>query len=902
MWGRNFLIIVIALLCIGDEHVYCQEITVSVKLKILLQGCYSITDGQMSVNLKTENYLPLTSPYCEDLRSVSSIPTDISDWVLVQLRTSVDGNAVVSKSVFLRRDGRIVADDGTTTIVMNAIPGSYYVVIKHRNHLPVMTASMITLSSDTVTLYDFTIGENKCYGTSGVVEVETGIWAMWAGDINQDGMVTTRDYKRWYESNRVGVTGYQHCDLNFNASVNQNDYLVWLENANKGAMASFPILGNDEVICCLSSNNMDFGVVCIGDTSDKILTITNNGTTTLQIIAISTTNSDFMVIGCENVSIEAGGYLNIKIRFTPTVSMYYNALLQIQINSIENVKNVILSGTGYEAGIQWISVPGGTYTMGNPGEAYSLADQFPIHQVALDTFNLSKYPVTNAQYALFLNEYGSETVKSGEYVGQQMFSECDHGIKKYGSTWVADPGYEYYPMICVTWYGADEYAHYYGLSLPTEAEWENAARSGGTNQRFSGTNQIDSLGEYSWYNINSSNMTHEVGTKKPNSIGLYDMTGNVLEWCSDWYLSDYYSQSPIVNPQGPSSGSQRVTRGGGWMADWIYCLNIWRFHSNPASISNMLGFRVKLPVQNIGDGPVIILSPDSLNFGTVTKDSSSKKVLRISNAGTAELQINDINITNVAFSMLGSTSFYIPAGNYRDIEVWFTPSLSTSYSALLQINNNSIDSIKVIALNGTGVETGMVTDIDGNMYKTVKIGNQWWMAENLKVTRYRNGDGIPGVTNSSTWCSLTTGAYCNYDNNESYVVTYGRVYNWYAVNDSRNIAPEGWHVPSDVEWQSLVESLGGSSIAGGKMKEIGTSHWNAPNAGATNESGFCALAGGLRRIETDYGAMKDHAVFWVSTECNSQEAWRIDLEYNNSVALRSTGDKREGYSIRCIKD
>lgn len=254
MQGRNFTIFVTFLLCLIGNGLFSQNTTVSVKLKILMQGCYSITDGQMSVNLRTGNYLPLTSPYCEDLHSVTSIPTDISDWVLVQLRSSVDGPAVASKSALLRRDGRIVADDGTTTITMDANPGNYYVIIKHRNHLPVMTASMIALTSDAATLYDFTIGENKCYGTSGVVELEPTVWGMWAGDINQDGMVTSRDYKIWFESERAGSAGYLHSEVNLDGVVNDSDYSIWLDNAKKGAISSIPILNECSIITDIDGN------------------------------------------------------------------------------------------------------------------------------------------------------------------------------------------------------------------------------------------------------------------------------------------------------------------------------------------------------------------------------------------------------------------------------------------------------------------------------------------------------------------------------------------------------------------------------------------------------------------------------------------------------------------------
>ncbi len=211
-----------------------------------------------------------------------------------------------------------------------------------------------------------------------------------------------------------------------------------------------------------------------------------------------------------------------------------------------------------------------------------------------------------------------------------------------------------------------------------------------------------------------------------------------------------------------------------------------------------------------------------------------------------------------------------------------------------------------LPLNDT---TGTVTDIDGNIYKTVKIGNQWWMAENLKVTHYQNGDSIPNVTDGTQWTffGLTTGAYCNYDNDTTHVATYGRLYNWYAVDDSRNIAPAGWHVPSDAEWQTLVDSLGDSSVAGGKMKITGTIEegdglWHLPNAGATNESGFSALPGGHRGgIGFSFTNIGYAADFWSSSEYYDY-AWSRHLFYYYSDIGRHSFNKRYGFSIRCVRD
>ena len=199
--------------------------------------------------------------------------------------------------------------------------------------------------------------------------------------------------------------------------------------------------------------------------------------------------------------------------------------------------------------------------------------------------------------------------------------------------------------------------------------------------------------------------------------------------------------------------------------------------------------------------------------------------------------------------------------------------------------------------------TGTVTDIDGNVYKTVKIGDQWWMAENLRVTHYSNGDSIPMVTSDSAWASLSTGARCTYDNDESNANIYGYLYNWYAVNDDRTIAPVGWHVSTDEEWQILVNCLGGSSVAGGKLKETGTAHWGSPNTGAANESGFSALPGGMRLCSDGiFYFLSNCASFWSSTGYLSDYAWGHGLYWNNSGVNRGNDYKETGMSVRCVKD
>lgn len=189
-----------------------------------------------------------------------------------------------------------------------------------------------------------------------------------------------------------------------------------------------------------------------------------------------------------------------------------------------------------------------------------------------------------------------------------------------------------------------------------------------------------------------------------------------------------------------------------------------------------------------------------------------------------------------------------------------------------------------------------ITDIDGNVYHTITIGTQVWLVENLKVLRYRNGDPIPNVTDATERSNLSIGACWWHDNDMANKATYGALYNWYAVSDSRNLAPIGWHVPTDAEWTTLTTFLGGESVAGGKMKEVGFTHWFSPNTGATNSSGFTALAAGLI-INGRFSNLNISATFWASSQYDDSYGWSRDLNYTRESVDHSTGGKSDGFSV-----
>ena len=329
---------------------------------------------------------------------------------------------------------------------------------------------------------------------------------------------------------------------------------------------------------------------------------------------------------------------------------------------------------------------------------------------------------------------------------------------------------------------------------------------------------------------------------------------------------------------------------------------------NPGSIYN---FRIK------AENALGITYSDNMNFttlgGLATSTVQAATNINFNNAMLNGSVNPNFLSTTVAFQWGLTTSY----SNYAEIpQSPLTGSTSTIVSyEITGLWESTTYHFRIETVNWWGTSwsddrtfttpaASTITDYDGNQYHQIGIGTQVWLKENLKVTHYSNGDAITHADSSVVWAGIVTGLYCVYNDEPSIASTYGNLYNWYAVTDSRNLCPLGWHVPTDSEWELFGTFLGGDYVAGGKMKEAGSNHWTGLNAGADNSSGFTALPGG-RRLDSSpaYGNFGTDGFWWSSSENDATTSWSRDIYTTNAILIRTNMyNKSWGQSVRCLKN
>lgn len=358
-----------------------------------------------------------------------------------------------------------------------------------------------------------------------------------------------------------------------------------------------------------------------------------------------------------------------------------------------------------------------------------------------------------------------------------------------------------------------------------------------------------------------------------------------------------------------------------------------------------------IPAKLTTDVPFVLPAPKSNSTGAFTYTSSNVNVATISGntatitgAGTTEIRVEQaaagnygIGVTTATLTVTAAnptiTGFTIGAKLTTDAPFVLTKPKSNSTGEFTYTSSDitvaTVSGDKVTIKGSGSVEIkaeqaaagkygagaitatlivtppppvyGTMTDIDGNVYKTVKIGNQTWMAENLKVKHYRDGASLPNITEEKDWRYTLNGAWCNYNNDVSIGNVYGLLYNWYAITNVHQIAPKGWHLPTEEEWRTLYNYVGQSRESGVKMREKGTAHW-AADVG-NNETGFTALGGAGRVFvfEGEFANFGYWAYWWTATEKSSTTGKNIDF-YVKGYFDFADKPKADGLSIRCIKD
>jgi uncharacterized protein (TIGR02145 family) len=296
--------------------------------------------------------------------------------------------------------------------------------------------------------------------------------------------------------------------------------------------------------------------------------------------------------------------------------------------------------------------------------------------------------------------------------------------------------------------------------------------------------------------------------------------------------------------------------------------------------------------------PLIVLPTVTTGITSATSSTTATSGGNVTSDGGASVTVRGVcwsTSSNPTIALSTKTSDGSGTGSFLSNMTGLTA--NTTYYVRAYATNN----VGTAYGNQIVFSTYGVMDIEGNGYKTVVIGTQVWMAENLKTTKYNDGTNIPNINDNTEWGNLTTPGYCWYNNDaNTYKNVYGALYNWYTVNTGK-LCPTGWHVPTDVEWTTLTTYLGGLSVAGGKLKEVGTNHWQNPNTGATNETGFTALPGG-RRYPDAFDHLGDIGNWWSATEYDASYVWNRDVIYISSEMGRGNYRKNHGFSIRCLKD
>jgi uncharacterized protein (TIGR02145 family) len=345
----------------------------------------------------------------------------------------------------------------------------------------------------------------------------------------------------------------------------------------------------------------------------------------------------------------------------------------------------------------------------------------------------------------------------------------------------------------------------------------------------------------------------------------------------------------------------------GLLPNTTYFVKAYATNSVGTGYGNEVSFKTQ--TENGIFEPTVITSPAGevsyttiTSGGNVTYNGSSDVIAR--GVIWSKTEVPTITLTTKTVNGIGNGSFFSYLFGLTPNTTYYLRAYATNSAGLT--GYGKVDTIRTRVWENC---PSTIKDIDNNVYNVVTIGFQCWTKENMKVSKYSNGDEIPIIINGLTWASLTTGSRCWYLNDSvTYENPYGNLYNWYAASDPRGVCPNGWHVPTDSEWTTLTDYLGGEGVAGGKMKATGNAYEEG-NIGASNSSGFTGYGGGFREgiqepgyFDGQFGRIKLDGRFWSSSSYNNLWAWSQALIYYNQTIGRGPEKKGRGFSIRCLRN
>ena len=656
------------------------------------------------------------------------------------------------------------------------------------------------------------------------------------------------------------------------------------------SMVSIPTLTTTAISAITTTTATSGGNI----TSDGGASITSRG-----VVWSTSTNPTITLTTKTSNGTGTGSFSSFLTNLTPKTSYYVRAYA---INS---------AGTGYGNEITFTTTDS-SIVMGIPCPGTPIGkdiDGNTYNTVQIGTQCWTKENLRVTKYrdgtVIPLDESGGTT---GVGTGQTWGNRNTGARTVYGhsSSNLATYGYLY------NWYAAVDSKGLCpsGWHIPVDGEWtilikflDNNANNGiaSTFQSFTAGGTLKELGTTYWEDPNKG-ATNESGfSALPSgnrySDGEFGRIGNIKSYCFFWSATvstnlfyalgrDLYSTNSYIgmNANVKSVGSP------------VRCLKDTSSMVSIPTLTTTVTTSITTTSTSSGgnitsDGGASI-SARGVVWSTSTNPTIALSTKTADGTGTG-------SFTSLLTNLTPKTTYYVRA--------YATNSAGTAYGN--EITFTTADSSSVMGIPCPGTPT--VKDIDGNTYNTVQIGTQCWTKENLRVTKYRDGSVIPldesggveGSGNGQTWINRTAGARTVYAHSTANLATYGHLYNWHAVVDSKGLCPSSWHVPTDGEWTTLTTYLGGESIAGGKMKSTGSTNWDSPNTGATNESGFSALPGGYRNSDGSFYFISYFAFFWSATEFDNFLAWYRYLYFDNGNVYRYYYySKSVGASVRCLRD